>query len=86
MGFSFEDKYIRKLFDKILHHYQAQHFILFDKSEADKNAEKIERIKTQYGIETVFYDALKKGHIDGIRAVSYTHLDVYKRQLLKNKS
>ena len=67
MGFSFEDKYIRKLFDKILHHYQAQHFILFDKSEADKNAEKIERIKTQYGIETVFYDALKKGHIDGIR-------------------
>ena len=65
MGFSFEDKYIRKLFDKILHHYQAQHFILFDKSEADKNAEKIERIKTQYGIETVFYDALKKGHIDG---------------------
>ena len=67
MGFSFEDKYIQKLFDKILHHYQAQHFILFDKSEADKNAEKIERIKTQYGIETVFYDASKKGHIDGIR-------------------
>lgn len=67
MGFSFEDKYIQKLFDKILHHYQAQHFILFDKSEADKNTEKIERIKTQYGIETVFYDASKKGHIEGIR-------------------
>ena len=60
MGFSFEDKYIQKLFDKILHHYQAQHFILFDKSEADKNTEKIERIKTQYGIETVFYDASKR--------------------------
>ena len=54
MGFSFEDKYIQKLFDKILHHYQAQHFILFDKSEADKNAEKIERIKTQYELRLYF--------------------------------
>lgn len=68
IGFSFDDVYVQKMFDKILQRYEAQHFILFEKSQLNKDAEKIERLKTKYGIEAVYFDASKGGYIEGIRS------------------
>ena len=66
MGFSFEDEYVQQLFEKIVQRFEAQHFILFDESEKEKNAEKIERLKSQYGMEAVYYDASVDGHTKAI--------------------
>lgn len=66
IGFSFEDEYIQKLFDKVVQRFEAQHFILFEKSIREKDPDKIEWLKSKYGIESIFYDASIDGHTEAI--------------------
>lgn len=66
IGFSFEDEYVQLLFDKVLQRFEAQHFILFEKSVGIDNQEKIERLREKYGIEAVYYDASLDGHTKAI--------------------
>lgn len=66
MGFSFEDKYVQNLFDKVLQRFEAQHFILFEKSEQINHPDKIQRLRERYGIEALFYDASIEGHTEAI--------------------
>lgn len=66
IGFSFDDKYVQEMFDRVLQRFEAQHFILFDKSAASGNKEKIEKLKEKYGIEALYYDSSAGGHTKAI--------------------
>ena len=68
MGFSFDDEHVRLLFDKVLQRFEAQHFILFDKSVGVKDADKVDFLRSRYGVETVYYDSSHGGHTKAISA------------------
>ena len=62
MGFSFDDEYVQRLFERVLQRFEAQHFIMLDQRVIERDGEKAERLKEKYGLETICYDASADGH------------------------
>lgn len=59
MGFSFDDKYFAKMFERMLKRFQARHYILF---EEHVDGAKIERLGKEYGVQAILYKAGKCTH------------------------
>ena len=68
MGFSFDDLYFQKLFEKIANRFEARHYILFEEGEKFKNAEKISMLREAYGVTALFFDASDTGYTEAIRS------------------
>lgn len=68
MGFSFDDPYFQRLFEKVANRFEARHYILFEKGEKIKNAEKISMLREEYGVNSLFFDASDTGYTEAIRS------------------
>lgn len=68
MGFSFDDCYIHKLFQKVIGkgNFRQSHYILFDNSR--KGSPEVEQLERDYGVKPIFYDTTA-GHVEPIRAI-----------------
>lgn len=74
IGFSFDDQYVQRLFERVLQRFEAQHFIMLDQRIDERDREKVERLRVKYGLETIYYDASVDGHT---RAISRRLADIF---------
>ena len=66
MGFSFEDLYFQKMFEKVLNRFEATHYILFSDRVRKEQPKKINFLRQKYGVEVIFYHASSEGHVKPI--------------------
>ena len=66
MGFSFDDVYFQRMFEKIVNRFEAKHYILFDINVKKFYPEKIDKLIDTFGVEPIFYDSSKQGHTKAI--------------------
>ena len=69
MGFSFEDEYFQKMFQKILRRFEATHYILFEKKMDTECSDKIKKLSDEYGIKAIFYNADETGYTKAISQI-----------------
>ena len=66
IGFSFDDKYFAKMFEKMLKRFQARHYILFEEHVDEK---KIELLGKEYGVQAILYRTGNKTHQKAIHHI-----------------
>lgn len=76
LGFSFDDIYFKKMFDKIIHRFNSHHFILLDRKQA-RNNYRIKRLEDKYNVSSIFYDADGDNHVQGIRELLERIVEFY---------
>ena len=78
MGFSFDDKYFAKMFERMLKRFQARHYILF---EEHVDGAKIERLGKEYGVQAILYKAGKCTHQQAIHQILQEIFCLYDSEL-----